>query len=293
MSNFIVDDIKAQFKQGNVLTRLIIVNIAVLVIANVWEVLFFLFDLPKLRFLLFDNIAIPSSLSELIFKPWTFITYMFMHAGIWHLLMNMLILYFSGRIFLLFLNQRQLLGTYILGGFAGAILFVIAYNIFPVFQGITPMVGASASILAILTAAATISPDYSVNLMFVGRVKLKYIAAFYFVISLISISSGNAGGNIAHIGGALFGYFYIKRLHQGKDLTIGIMKLIDTFTFYLKPKPKMKVAYKKTASDEDYNKSKVDHQAQVDSILDKISKSGYDSLSKQEKEILFKASNKK
>jgi membrane associated rhomboid family serine protease len=298
MSNPLVEDLKSQFKQGNVLIRLIIVNLAVFFIVTIIQLLLFLFNAQELSDTLIEWLAVPADITDLLFKPWTIITYMFLHEGIWHIAMNMLVLYFSGRIFMLFLSQRQLLGVYVLGGLSGAGIFLLAYNIFPLFSDSVPYavcLGASASVISILVAAATTSPNYTVNLPFLGPVKLKYIAIFYIVMDLVNIKSGNSGGHIAHLGGALFGYYYIKQLHKGKDLSVWINKAIDTIVFYFKPKPipKMKVAHKQTKTNQEYNTKKVNHQAQVDAILDKISKSGYDSLSKAEKDFLFQNSNNK
>ena len=221
---------------------------------------------------------------------------MFLHNGLWHFAMNMLVLYFSGRIFRLFLTSKQLLGTYIMAGFWGGLLFILFYNIFPRFTDILPYsicLGASASILGILIAAATIAPNYTVHLIILGPVQLKFIAGFYLIMDLVGIASANSGGHIAHIGGAIFGYYFINQLRKGRDVTITVNKIIDSLVFYSKRQPKMKVTHKKTKTDTEYNTQKVNNQAQIDAILDKISKSGYDSLSKTEKDILFRASNQK
>jgi membrane associated rhomboid family serine protease len=303
----IIDEIKKQFSEGNIITRLIIINLSVFVTLHLVELFLFLFKLegittncdyaisPILKFL-----ALPAKLSGLIFKPWTMFTYMFLHESFWHILMNMLVLFFSGQVFLLFLNPKQLLGVYLGGGFFGGLLYVLAYNIFPIFDekiACSICLGASASIMAILAAAATISPNYKVNLMFIGPVALKYIAIFYFILDIINIRSGNSGGHLAHIGGALFGFMYIKQLQKGKDWALVFNAIVDTFLSFfqgfLRQKPKMKVAYKKPIKDEDYNTNKKYNQDKIDAILDKISKSGYESLTGEEKDFLFNMHNKK
>jgi membrane associated rhomboid family serine protease len=231
----------------------------------------------------------------IIARPWTIITYMFVHDlnGIWHLLFNMLWLYWFGQIFLQFLSQKKLLSVYLLGGFAGAVLYTLVYNIFPAFElerfG-SNMVGASAAIMAVVIAIAAIAPNYSIQIIFFGPVKLKYIALITIVIDLISIQYSNAGGHIAHIGGELFGYLYAKNHLKGRDLTSGFSKIIDAILNLFTPRKRMKVTYKTPTNDFEYNKTKVEQQKEVDRILDKIAKGGYNSLSKEEKDFLFKSS---
>jgi hypothetical protein len=218
---------------------------------------------------------------------------MFLHENIWHILFNMLVLYFSGSIFLEYLGERRFSITYILGGLTGALLYIIAFNIFPVFSpvlNVSTAIGASAAVMAILIAIATYIPHYAVHLLFLGPVKLKYIALFYIVIDLLSISSSNSGGHIAHLGGAIYGYLYIKSTQRGNDLALNLNKLFNKLLVWFKAKPKMNTVYSSNKKRET-NVSKAD-QSRVDSILDKISKSGYESLSKEEKEFLFKSSNR-
>ena len=296
MKMTLIEDIKQQFKEGNLLTRLILVNLFVFVIVKTIQALFFLLNISDSDTSIIGALAIPANISDLIFKPWSLLSYMFLHNGLWHFAMNMLVLYFSGRIFRLFLTSKQLLGTYIMAGFWGGLLFILFYNIFPRFTDILPYsicLGASASILGILIAAATIAPNYTVHLIILGPVQLKFIAGFYLIMDLVGIASANSGGHIAHIGGAIFGYYFINQLRKGRDVTITVNKIIDSLVFYSKRQPKMKVTHKKTKTDTEYNTQKVNNQAQIDAILDKISKSGYDSLSKTEKDILFRASNQK
>lgn len=298
MNNSIIDDIKNQFKSGNVLTRLILVNLFVFLGVNLVALIFWLIGNPSLSGVLVKWLAVPANFLELLYKPWTLLTYMFLHEGFWHIAMNMLILYYAGRIFLTFLSEKQLFGVYILGGLLGGFLFQLAYNIFPIFSNSMEhaiCMGASASVIAVLVAGATIAPNYQVNLILLGPVRLKYIALFYVIMDLVSIRMSNPGGHIAHIGGAILGFWYIKRLQSGKDMATIVTKIVDTFKYYTNRKTtsKMKVTYKKTTSDSSYNFNKRKEEQIIDSILDKISKSGYESLTKEEKEILFKASNKK
>jgi hypothetical protein len=207
----------------------------------------------------------------------------------------MLYLYWFGRIFLSFLDQKKLLSVYLIGGLTGAAIFVFAFNIFPVFQESLPFavaLGASASVMAVVFATVSYSPNYIVNLVFIGPVKLKYIALVFILIDIIQLPQANAGGHLAHLGGAFYGWLFISQLRKGKDISLGFNQMMDTVFSWFKSKKKMKVTHKRarTADDKAYNKAKKQRQANLNEILEKISKSGYDSLSKEEKEILFKSS---
>lgn len=246
--------------------------------------------------------AVPSGIKILLTRPWTMFTYMFLHEGLWHILFNMLWLYWFGKIFLEYLGSRKLFSTYILGGLSGAVMYILAFNIFPVFGDILPYsfaLGASASVLAVVVAISVFIPNYSLYLIFIGPVKIKYIAIFSVILDILSIEGGNAGGHIAHLGGALFGYFYIKQLQKGNDLANGFNKFTDNLvSWFYSSKTKMNVVHhaksqsKRNKTDDGYNAQKTAIQQKMDEILDKISKSGYESLTKEEKEILFKISNR-
>ena len=208
----------------------------------------------------------------------------------------MLWLYWFGRIFLEYLDQRKLVAVYLLGGISGALVYILSFNIFPAFTGIVAesvAIGASASVMAIVIAIAAYVPDYTVQLFLFGRIKIKYMALAIFIFTSVMDFSVNSGGKLAHIGGAFFGYFYTINLRQGRDIGKGFNKIIDFFVTVFKPRKKLKVTHKKAATEYEYNKIKAEHQARINSILDKISKGGYDSLTKEEKEILFKESQKK
>ena len=208
----------------------------------------------------------------------------------------MLWLYWFGRIFLEYLDQRKLVAVYLLGGISGAIVYILSFNIFPAFSGVVAesvAIGASASVMAIVIAIAAYVPDYTVQLFLFGRIKIKYMALAIFVLTSIMDFSVNSGGKLAHIGGALFGYLYTLNLRQGRDIGKGFNRIIDFFATLFKPRKKLKVTHKKAANEYEYNKIKVEHQKKINQILDKISKGGYDSLTKEEKETLFKESQKK
>jgi len=244
-------------------------------------------------------LAVPANLPVLILKPWTIISYMFLHIGFFHLLTNMLWLYFLGQLFVEFLGEKKLWSIYIAGGIAGAVLYILFFNVFPVFKTIMPIskaLGASASVMAVVVAVGTYAPNFSIRMLFLGNVKLKYIALFWFVFDLISISNSNSGGHIAHLGGAILGFFFAKKWRSGQDITAWVNQASDFLIAIFKSsknKSKLHVKYRKSNfSDEEFKSAKKAEQEKVDQILDKISRSGYDSLSKEEKDFLFKASNK-
>ena len=291
--NSIIEDIKKNFSSGNSLTKLIYINVGIFLLVQLLYVFSFLFSLPFLT--ITDYLSLPANTSILAKKPWSIITYMFLHKGFMHLLFNMLWLYFGGKIFLSFFDNKKLTSTYVLGGISGAMLFIISFNLFPAFENALPnamALGASASVLAIIMAISTKSPNYIIRLFLIGNVKLKHIAVFSIALDILSIPQGNAGGHIAHLGGAFFGYLYVKQLNGGNDMASGFNKIMDYLTSMLRSTPKLKKAYSRKKSDQDFRKEKMQEQAKIDKILDKIAKSGYEGLTKQEKDILFKASKK-
>jgi membrane associated rhomboid family serine protease len=289
------DDIKKTFHNGSNLVKLIYINIAVFILISLAAILGFLLTNPLVAEKAIDILAVPSSLQKLIIRPWTLITYMFLHKDIWHILFNMLWLYWFGTIFLQYLDHKKLVSVYILGGISGAVVYILSFNIFPAFNGIVSesvAIGASASVMAVVIAIAAYVPDYSINLLLLGRVKIKYMALAIFVLTSFMDFSVNSGGKLAHIGGAIFGYLYTLNIRQGKDIGKGIDKAIGFLVTLFKPGKKMKVTYKKPVTEYEYNMMKADHQVKINKILDKISKGGYDSLTKEEKETLFRESQK-
>jgi len=290
------NDIKLTFRNGSNLTRLIYINIVVFFLITLIAVIGFLLNNTEISGKTLDLLSVPASLNALLLRPWTLITYMFTHKDIWHILFNMLWLYWFGRIFLEYLDGRKLVAVYLLGGISGALVYILSFNIFPAFTGVVSdsvAIGASASVMAIVIAIAAYVPDYTVQLFLLGRIKIKYMALAIFVLTSIMDFSVNSGGKLAHIGGAFFGYIYTINLRHGNDLGKGFNKIIDFFVTIFKPRKKLKVTHKKVATEYEYNKVKTDHQKQINNILDKISKGGYDSLTKEEKETLFNESQKK
>ena len=292
------DGIKDSFKEGSNLTRLIYINFGVFLIVKIVGVLSFLFNLDTSQIpFLIHWLSVPADTSALLSRPWTVFSYMFLHEGFLHILMNMLWLFWFGRIFLSYLDQKKLVSVYLIGGLTGAATYIFAYNLFPVFESVrwgSYALGASASVMAVVIATVIYAPNHVVRLMFIGSVKIKHIALFFIATDILSIPAGNAGGHLAHLGGAFYGWLFITQLRKGKDISSGFNALMDSF-FDLFKKRKMKVSYKNTQkmSDKEYNKTKKKTQEKLDGILEKIAKSGYDSLNKEEKEILFKSSNQK
>jgi membrane associated rhomboid family serine protease len=292
----IADAIKNTFRNGSSLTRLIYINIAVFILIAVGSAIGYLLNNQELQIKILNIFSVPSSISAFLKRPWTLLTYMFTHKDILHILFNMLWLYWFGVIFLEYLDQKKLVAVYILGGICGAVIYIASFNVFPVFKSVVDesvAIGASASVLAIVVAIAAYVPDYVVNIFLLGRVKIKYVALAIFVLTSVMDFSVNSGGKLAHTGGALFGYFYTVNLRRGHDLGKWFNNAADFFATIFKPRKKMKVTYKKPVTDYEYNKKKKDHQEKINIILDKISKGGYDSLTKEEKDLLFTESQKK
>lgn len=290
----IFTNLKRSFQTGSILKKLIFINVTVFILLRLVGILLLLFNLQDLPLLLY--LQLPASPMALLSRPWTLFTYMFTHFDLLHILFNMLWLYWFGELFLQFFSERQLGGLYVLGGLAGALLFVVSYNLFPYFQEVASfsfLMGASASVMAIVFAVSFYRKEIEINLFLIGRIKLIYLALFTFVIDLLAMTSDNAGGHIAHIGGALFGIWFASRYAQGKDLTAPINRLIDKLVNLGKRKPKMSVTYGgRSNKDWEYNARKQQEAANIDAILDKLRRSGYGSLSADEKKQLFDASKK-
>jgi len=298
-----LEDIGGFFKSKAVLPRLILINVAIWLGIGIMRVFSFLLEVPdsSLTNFIVDYLALPAKPESLLARPWTLFTYMFLHIDFFHLLFNMLWLFWFGRIFLEFLKSRQLLLIYLLGGLSGGILYVLFYNIFPVFEKsmeLSVALGASASVMAIVTAISLYVPGYSVQLLFLGRIRIFYIALFLFILDFFMIRSTNAGGHIAHIGGALFGLSYIFARRKGMNFG-GLWNYNEIKRWLNKLRyRKLRVNYSsprstggRPMSDYEYNEKKAERQRKIDDILDKISKSGYESLSTEEKDFLFKSSN--
>jgi len=287
------ENLRQTFLQGNAVIRLIYLNVAVYLLLQITVVVLKLFTLDGS--FVFTYLALPSSLEMLMYRPWTLLTYMFLHQDFFHILFNMLALYWFGRLFLSYFNEKQLFGLYVVGGLSAGLLYMIAYNVFPLFAGSSAvLMGASGSIMAVILAVAAYSPNVEMRFMLLGNLKLKYIALAVVLISFFGITSRNAGGEIAHLGGALYGYFFIVSLRHGKDSTRAVNRIIDFFVNIFRRR-KLKVSKSpknKKMTDEEFNMHKANNLEEINRILDKIKASGYSSLTETEKKKLFEQSKK-
>ncbi len=292
MSDF-SNSFRSGLKIADSVQRLLFINIGLFLVARLIGVFASLFMAEGINFSSISYwIAVPANLSQLLVRPWTLLSYMFYHWEFFHLFFNMLLLYWMGTIYQQYLGSKKLISTYILGGISGAVFYIAAYNLFPLFSANLShsfALGASASVLAITIASATLLPDYPIRLLLIGEVKLKWIAVIIVISDLISIGGSNAGGHLAHLGGAMYGFIYIRQLRLGNDIASWFNRFIDYFS--RSKKPKMTVHRSgKSMSDAEFNSTKKDRQEGLDQILDKISKSGYGSLTQEEKDYLFQAS---
>jgi len=295
MASSFANDIRHQLKHSSTLDRLLIANIAVYLLITIANNLLHLYRMSMQDYSGITTwLALPASVDLLVRHPWTLITYMFLHLEFFHILFNMLWLFWMGRLLQEYVGGKKLFSTYIFGGICGAILYIISFNVFPLFTDTVHYsfaLGASASVLAITAAAATLLPDYPVNI-FIARVPLKFIAVIIVLIDLTSVSGENAGGHIAHLGGALYGFVYIRQLRKGNDIARWFNNLVDRAAGMFKSSRRsgMKVKYRRSADDDTYNQTKKERQERTDEILEKISKSGYGSLTQEEKDFLFRSS---
>jgi membrane associated rhomboid family serine protease len=291
----ITDEIKLSYQHGSYLTKLIYINLSIWLVIRLVAVTMLLGGNDNLTFI--DWLALPASFGQFLSRPWTLITYMFLHYELLHILFNMLWLYSFGRIFLEYHQPRKLLCLYLFGGLNGGLFFMAAYNFFPYFQhaiAFSQLLGASAAVISIVIATAVYVPNHVINLILIGPVKIKWIALFSIVLYLVNLTGDNAGGNFAHLGGAFWGFLYMTALKSGYDLSAKPERFFDSLFNWTKPKRKLKVEYNAGNYREiGYNQSKKAQQEEVNRILDKISSSGYDSLTVEEKEMLFRMSGKR
>lgn len=289
----VLGNIERFFKGKGALASLIIVNLVVFILIRFSVVITTLFNLEGWSLMQF--LELPAAVPQILREPWTLFSYMFVHYDILHILFNMLWLYWFGNIFLMFFNEKQLTAVYLLGGLAGALFYIVSYNLFPYFNNTIEtsyLIGASASVMGIVFAAAFFKKDFRINLLLIGSIKIYYVALVCLLLDLLAITSSNAGGHLAHIGGAVWGIAYALSYQKGKDLTAGLNKLLDKLVNLFKKKPKMRVSYQKREIDYSYNDRRNKNVQEIDQILDKIKKSGYNSLTNDEKKRLFEESNK-
>ena len=285
MSTF--DNLKHKFQRFTIAEKLIVLNVIFFVIPFFLQTLFYLFNIPSTTFLSWFHLL--PSFTEVLYRPWTLITYSFLHGGFMHILWNMILLYFVSRMYLNLFSEQQFLKNYLLGVLLGGLVFLIGYNLFPVFNGMyPPLVGASAGVMAVLIFVATYTPNQEVRLLFIN-VKLQYIGIALVVVDILQIPNGNAGGRLAHLGGAFIGFLYANQLQKGNDIGSGLDRIwtfINALFGVKKAKNMHTVHCSETVSK---NKTKNGQQQKIDKILDKISTSGYESLTQEEKDFLFRS----
>ena len=287
--NISFENLKNKYNNFSVAEKLIVLNILCFFIPFFLNTLLFLFNFSNLS--LISWVELSPKLSSLLFKPWTLITYSFFHTRISHLFWNMLMLYYTGNIFLNLFKKETFINIYFLGVLFGGFLFVFSYLIFPAFQNSFPsMIGASAGVMAVLIFVCTYTPETEIRLL-VFNIKLKYIGIALVATDLVMIPYGNAGGRISHLGGAVLGFVYANKLSKGNDIGLFFERFWKKgLTFFYKKN--LKTIYKSDNRSSTIKNKFQHNQAQIDHILDKISNSGYESLTKKEKETLFKAGNK-
>ena len=299
----LTQDIREAFaRRDNALNQLLMLNGLVFVaLYVVLQSVLFLMQASPWYALVMRQLELSSNLSVLLRHPWTLLTYAFLHNGFLHIIFNMLNLYWFGQLIREYLGDRRLVSLYVLGALAGAVFFLLAYNLLPVLQPYAhagqPIVGASAAVTAIIVAAATLLPDYTFMLFIIGSVKIKWIAVAVVLISIAGINGGNPGGEISHLGGALLGYFFIKQMKAGRDMGQPVIAVGNWFSQLFQRRPAMKVTHRSTVAAPRVGAAAAGKASpgatppeEVDLILDKISRSGYESLSKDEKQKLFRAS---
>ena len=314
MVRSILDDMKREFSYGNMVTRIVIVNVAVFVLLNIIYLFLWLGsggDTPDFYISLKRFFMMPADGWTLFTHPWALITHMFLHEGFFHILWNMLMLYWFGRIVGDFIGNQKILPLYLLGGLVGAVFFFVSANVFPQIVTGQYALGASGAVMAIVVASGTIAPDYIMRLLFLGDVKLKYIVAVLIFLDFIAIpAQQNTGGHLAHLGGAAMGFLFVKQLQSGTDLSLWVNRIINVISdffnnlfnrkqerkgpkvAYKNPDLKKKFTARNRGNASSDNNPSTDHQEKLDAILDKIKQSGYGSLDEEEKEFLFKASKK-
>jgi membrane associated rhomboid family serine protease len=273
--------------------RLIIINVAVFVLLFLPLSVLHLMNMDSTGDFIMQQMELSGNIMQVLFKPWTLITHLFVHSGLMHILFNMMTLYFTYQLFNQRFDDKRFLNVYFVSGFAGALMFLLSVNLFPLFSENVhsySAVGASAAVMGVLIAICTYRPQDEVMLFGAFRLKLQWMALIFVMLDLISIRSGNEGGHLAHLGGALFGFFWAINIKKGIDIAAFFNKAQAIFSWKPKRKSTIKVVHKRAKKDEDYNLDKRQKQKRIDDILDKISRSGYDSLSKEEKALLFELS---
>ena len=282
--NFI-DQMKYRYQTFGVVERLIFIIVVCFVLPFLMETVFFLFKIPFDQF--FSWFQLSDVFEDLLYRPWTIVTYAFFHGDFWHIFWNLIFLHFAGRMMVNLFKPQLFVNTFFLGVLVGGLTFVLSYNFFPVFQGKSPLlIGSSAGVMAVLIFMCSYMPFKDVR-VFVFNVKLIYIGLLFIFWDLIKIPESNSGGRLAHLGGALIGFLYQRSIVRGNDFGKWISNFLKSvsslFSFNRTPIRKVYRSPKPKPKQKDVNQEKIDE------ILDKISQSGYESLTKEEKEFLFRA----
>ncbi|MFZ9044807.1 MAG: rhomboid family intramembrane serine protease [Cyclobacteriaceae bacterium] len=300
----ILEDFKnAWDRPNNAVVQIILINVIVFLILIFIRVILVLSGGEDIYRAILTKLMLPANLGEFLFQPWSIFTYFFAHEGLFHLLFNMLFLYWFGKLISEFLGSNKVISLYVLGGFAGGLFYMFIYNVIPFYSDQVDnsiMLGASAGVYAIVVGAATFSPNYTFFLLLLGPVRIKYIALFYVVLSFANTIGSNAGGELAHLAGAGIGFIYIKQLQSGNDIGAWVIQMMNFFKSFFVSQPKIKVTHRSKPRAKSTGKRRTvnvtgtssdsSDQDEIDAILDKISQSGYDSLTKEEKQKLFNAS---
>ena len=279
------DDLRFRFANFSIAEKIIFANVIFFVLPKLLNVIFFLFNIPIDGYTNWFQLS--PNIGTFMTRPWTLITYSFIHSGFFHLLWNMVLLFYAGRMLLNLFPDRILINNYFLGVISGGLIFIGSYALFPVFSGAyPPMVGASAGVMAVFIFICTYTPNQEIRFFFIN-LRLKYLGLAFFFLDVIQIPYGNAGGHLSHIGGAVLGFFYARQLGVGRDIGTGFQNLWQAIF----NRKKLKTVYRAPKNRSVYSSKSKDgvHQSKIDAILDKISKSGYDGLSKEEKDYLFRA----
>ena len=280
-------NLKYRFERFSIAEKIIVLNIVFFIIPFFIQTLLYLFKLPSSTFSSWFHLL--PSFSEVLFRPWTLFTYSFLHASFSHILWNMLLLYYASQMYLNLFSEHQFLKNYILGVLVGGLFFLIGYNLFPVFEGIyPPLVGASAGVMAVLIFVATYTPNQEIRLLFIN-VKLQYIGIALVLIDILQIPYSNAGGRLAHLGGAFIGYIYANQLKQGTDIGSFLDRIWSYFNTLTKPTTVKNMRTVHRTQKTVKRKPSPTNQQKIDAILDKISTSGYESLKQEEKDFLFQS----
>lgn len=299
--NRFFNDIKESFKTGNFLTRLLYINAGIFIIVQLALLILQFLNGPTAWV---GYLEMPAFVPRILEQPWSIITYMFLHTSFVHAIFNLIALYYLGKLFLMYYNQKQLVAVYIWGGLAGALVYVMGFNLLPYFEPHklnNYLLGASASVMAILFAVVGYAPNNLIRLALIGQVQLKYVGLGFLAIDLLGLGSVNPGGSMAHIGGAMMGFLFGYAYSRGTDLSKPITSIIDWLVNHChvsQPRKKFKVKVNQTQnmSDAQWNRQQKERekerQERIDLILEKIKKSGYQNLTDEEKKSLFDLSKK-